>query len=253
MKQISIIISIIILSFPAFSGNQNFEQKLKQANELYTQNKFEDALKTYTEIIEANYVSTELFYNTANTYYRLNKIGESIRFYEKALRLNPNNEDIKYNLELANLRIRNKPAILPENAIASFFKNLIFFASPNFWGYYGLFLFLVFLGIFFLYIKSQTSQNKKIYFIISAIILFFSLSSIIFMQYQTSILNSHNTAIVVENEADAKSAPDESANDLFKVYEGFKVEIKNQNKDWSEIKLTDGKKAWIKSNILKTI
>ncbi|NPA45366.1 MAG: tetratricopeptide repeat protein [Chlorobi bacterium] len=253
MKKIIIIISIIIINFPVFSGNQDFEQKFKQANELYSQNKFEDALNLYQEIIDANYVSENLFYNMANTCYRLNKIGESIYYYEKALMLNPSNEDAKYNLDLANLRVKNRPAILPQNAIASFFKDLIFFASANFWAYLALFLFIVFLVTFFIYIKSQTSKEKKLYFLVSIIILFFSISSMIFMQYQTQVLNSHNIAIVIENEADAKSSPDEKSNTLFKVYEGFKVEIENKNGAWAEIKLTDGKKAWIKNEYLKTL
>ena len=253
MKKITIIISIIILNFPVFSGNQDFEQKFKQANELYTQNKFEEALNLYQEIIDANYVSEDLFYNTANTCYRLNKVGESIYYYEKALMQNPSNEDAKYNLELANLRVKNRPAILPQNAIASFFKDLIFFASANFWAYISLFLFLVFLVIFFMYIKSQSSKTKKLYFLISIIILFFSVSSMIFMQYQTQVFKSHNIAIVVEDEVDAKSSPDENSNTLFQIYEGFKVEIENKNGNWLEIKLTDGKKAWVKNKSLKKL
>ncbi len=255
MKKLAFLITIIVLNFPIFSqiGNDFYEQKFKEANQLYSQNKFEEAAEKYQEIIEAGYVSKDLFYNAGNTFYRLNKIGESICFYEKALLSDPNNEDIKYNLELANLRVKNRPAILPENAIVSFFQNLIFLLSLVFWAYISIFLFVVFLIMFFMYIKSQTTKLKKIYFLISAIVLFFSLTGMFFMQYQTNYINSHNLAIVIEDEVQAKSSPDEKANTIFSVFEGFKVKIENKAGDWCEIKLTDGKKAWIKYKYLKTI
>jgi len=253
MKKIAIILSILILNFPIFSGNISLEQKFKEANNLFSENKFEDALELYLQIINDKHESSELYYNTANTYYRLNKVGESIYYYEKAIQLEPNNKDYIYNLELANLRVKDKPAILPKNAIESFFQNIIFIVSSNFWAYTSIILFVIFLFVLFLYIKSQISKSKKIYFLSSIVILFFSVSSIVFMQYQISILNSHKTAIVINEKLEAKSSPHENANTLFSVYEGFKVKIENKTNSWSEIKLTDGKKAWIKEENLKAI
>ncbi len=251
MKTLTTIL-IIIISLPAFSNTGNFEQKFKEANDLFSEKKFEDALILYQEIINEDYVSADLFYNTANTYYRLNKIGESIYYYEKALQLSPDNEDYRYNLDLVNLRIKNKPAILPTNAIVSIFNELVFIVSATFWAYLSIVLFIVFLFVFYIYIKAQASKSKKIYFLASMIILFVSLSTMFFMQYQTSTINSHSQAIILE-ETDAKSSPDENANVLFSVYEGYKVNVEDKSGYWLEIKLADGKKAWIKNDILKRL
>lgn len=253
MKQIINTILIIIISYPLFAGTENYEQKFKEANNLFSQNKFEDALILFQEIINEDYASADLFYNTANTYYRLNSIGESIYYYEKAIQLSPDNEDYMYNLELTNLRVKNKPEILPKTALVSFIEDIIYIGSATFWAFIGISLFVLFLLVFFLYIKSQTSRRKKIYFLTSMIILFVSLSAMFFMQYQTSILNSDTEAIIITEETEARSSPDETASVLFSVYEGFKIEVEDKSGVWCEIKLTDGKKAWIKEEHIKRL
>jgi len=253
MKKAIYLILIIIISIPALSNTGNFEQKFKQANDLFAKSKFNDALSLYQEIINEDYVSADLFYNTANTYYRLNKVGESIYYYEKALQLSPDNEDYRYNLDLVNLRVKSKPAILPTNAIVSLFNEVVFIFSATFWAYVSIILFIVFLFVFFKYIKSQASKSKKIYFLASMIILFIFLLAMFFMQYQTSVINSHSQAIIIVKEIDAKSSPDDNASVLFPIYEGYKVEIENTSNGWCEIKLTDGKKAWIKKDVLKRL
>ncbi|MCF6365825.1 MAG: tetratricopeptide repeat protein [Bacteroidales bacterium] len=252
MKKILNII-VVIVSFSTVSLSGNYEQKFKEANNLYSQNKFEEALSLYNEIISGGFESADLYYNAANTSYRLNRVGESIYFYEKALQLNPNNEDYRYNLELAELRVKNIPNVLPKTAIITFFDELVYSASVKFWAKLSIGLFVLFLLLFFLYIKSQHSRQKKIMFLGSVIILFFSLLAVFFTQYQSSALKSDSTAIVIIKEFQAKSSPDNSATELFPIFEGYKVEIEDSSDDWLEIKLTDGKKAWIKEENIKRL
>ncbi len=253
MKQLINVILLIIISLPAFSSSINNEQKFKEANQLYSENKFEEALNLYNEIITNGFESSELYYNAANTSYRLNREGESVYFYEKALQLSPDNEDYKYNLELAKLRVQNIPNVVPKSTIVTYFDELVYSVSIKFWAYLSVGLFILFLLLFFLYIKSQCSRQKKILFLSSVIILFFSLLTIFFTQYQSSALNSHTTAVIITEEFQAKSSPDDSATELFPVFEGYKVEIEDKSDDWIEIKLTDGKKAWIKEEHIKRL
>ena len=74
-----------------------------------------------------------------------------------------------------------------------------------------------------------------------------------FAQYQTGRINSNDIGIIISTEINAKSSPDENATNLFKIYEGYKVFIEKKSNEWSEIKLTDGKKAWIKTENIKII
>ena len=253
MKTVILFISVIIISLPVFSDTGIPEQKLKEANKLYTQNKFDDALKLYEQIISDDYSSPELFYNTANSYYRVNKIGKAIYYYEKAKLLNPNDDDINYNLELAKLRVKNLPPEVPKIFPVRVFMQIAFWKSGRLWGRLSLVFFLVFLGIAYFYFTAKNPKAKKIRLLTAIIILFFSISTFVFMQYNLSVMNAHNKAIITKNEVVAKSSPNNSANDLFKVYEGYKVKIETRNGNWCEIKLTDGRKAWINNEDLMVL
>ncbi|RLD48429.1 MAG: hypothetical protein DRI94_12550 [Bacteroidetes bacterium] len=253
MKTLITIFSIIIFSLPAFSDTENIEQQLKNANQLYAQDQFEEAIKQYEQIISENYTSPTLFFNTANAYYRLNEIGKAIYYYEKAKMLIPNNDDINYNLELAKLRVKNLPPEVPEIFPVRLFRQITFWKSYPFWGILSLGLFILFLLTAYFYFTAKTSRVKKIRLLSAVFVLFFSISAFVFMQYQLSILNAHNQAIVISKEDMAKSSPDTGANDLFKVYQGYKVKVNSENGEWYEITLTDGRKAWLKKEDLKVL
>ncbi len=240
-------ILLIIISLPAFSTLNEFEK----ANLMYKNGNYSEAYKLYTDIINKNYESPDLFFNLGNTCYRLNKVGESIYFYEKALSSDPQNEDYSYNLELAKLRVKNIPEVIPESALYSFFKKIIYSTSYKFKAYFNLIIFVFTLIIFIFFIKARKSRNKKLYFISVIFLTAVVITGIILMQIQISEQTDHQKAIVITNEVQTKSSPNEEANDLFPVYEGFKAKIENISGDWCEIKLTDGKKAWIKENNLK--
>ena len=55
------------------------------ANDLYKNNKFEEAINVYHKIESQGLESSELYYNLGNSYYKLNKVGPSIYYYEKSL------------------------------------------------------------------------------------------------------------------------------------------------------------------------
>ncbi len=248
MKKITYISLFLLLSVSLFAGNNTANKTFRQANTLYSQNKFEKAAKLYEQTISEGFISPELFYNTANTYYRLNKIGKAIYYYEKAKMLNPNDDDVNYNLELTKLRVKNLPPEVPKIFPVRIFRQITFMKSRDFWGFLSLTFFILFLGLMYLYFIAENSKAKKLRLLFASFLLFFSLITFVFMQYQMFQINAHNTGIVINKEITAKSSPDNSAADLFKMYEGYKVKIKNKNGDWCEITLTDGRKAWIKKN-----
>ena len=65
-----------------------------EANELYRQEKYAEALKSYEEIENMELESWALYYNMGNIYYRMNQVAPAIYYYEKALVLSPENRDV---------------------------------------------------------------------------------------------------------------------------------------------------------------
>lgn len=145
MKKIQSILYIVMLLVPVTVFSQSDREKVKEANELFqkekydeAQNKYQDALldnpaspeiqfnigdihykkKKFEKALEAYYKSldskeidlqADSYYNIGNTLYKSGKLAESIQAYKQALKLNSTDEDAKYNLEY----VRNK---LKQNA-----------------------------------------------------------------------------------------------------------------------------------------
>ena len=72
-----------------------------QANTAYINNDFPTAISLYETILSSGRQSGKLYYNLANAYFKEQEIGRAILNYNRALRLNPGNEDIRYNLQVA--------------------------------------------------------------------------------------------------------------------------------------------------------
>lgn len=253
MKKAYIILVFIGIALNAFPGNTPFEEKFKEGNRLYTAGQFNDALKIYSEIAESEFESPELFFNMANCYYRLNNVGLSIYWYKKAELLNPSDDDIKYNLELANLRVQNQPPEMPQTAVSAFYENLVLSFPIQVWGMASLIFFALFLGLIFLKIKSKTSKRKKLAVIFAALALMIALTTILFTSSQYKKVSSNDKAVVISRESIVKSAPGQGGTDLFPVYEGFYVKIESTSGNQAEIKLSDGRKGWISLDQIKIL
>ena len=90
MRNMKYIISILVILFgimniqPVFA-NPQFEE----ANKLYSEKNYVEALDNYLQIMESGEVSANLYYNIGNCYYKLDSLNKAILFYEKSKKLNP--------------------------------------------------------------------------------------------------------------------------------------------------------------------
>jgi len=97
MRSFKIIIALLICGLGFSQNSQLFEE----ANTLYNEAQYYEALDKYTQILDSGEHSAELYFNMGNAHYKLNNIAPSIYFYEKALLLKPNDKEIKNNIAFA--------------------------------------------------------------------------------------------------------------------------------------------------------
>ncbi len=78
---------------------------------LYKQQRFDEAMREYNNAAVATKNAdgkSASFYNLGNSFFRSNKLQESIEAYKQALRTNPDDEDARYNLQLALDRLKQQ-------------------------------------------------------------------------------------------------------------------------------------------------
>ncbi len=82
------------------------EARFNQADALYRQKKYKEAIDIYNSIKESKLEAKKL-HNIGNAYAQMNKLDEAIKSYENALKLKEDN-DTRFNLELLKKRKKEK-------------------------------------------------------------------------------------------------------------------------------------------------
>lgn len=77
----------------------------------YKQERFDEASRSFQTFAATNKnpeSSSKAMYNIGNTLYKQNKFQESVDAYKQSLRLNPNDDEARYNLELAKEKLKQQ-------------------------------------------------------------------------------------------------------------------------------------------------
>ncbi|MFO7829293.1 MAG: tetratricopeptide repeat protein [Bacteroidales bacterium] len=252
MKKILILILLSITSVLFVNANQA-KQMLDSANQAYVDGNYTIAIDTYEKVLELGYESAALYYNLGNAYYKQNIIDQAILNYERALLLKPNDEDIIYNLEMANRLIVDRIEKLPVFFITNWIKNMINLFSSDLWAIISIISFLAALFFISIYMYTRWYGVKKTAFWLGFATILICISSFIFSYKQKQKIVDNTTAIVMSPSVTVKSSPDISGTDLFVIHEGTKVWIQDKIGIWKQIRLSDGSKGWLKTESIEEI
>lgn len=246
-------IVILFLCIASTLSAQNVDELFDDANNLYKNEKFDDALKAYKQIESRGYISSELFYNLGNTYYKLNKVGPSIYYYEKALKLDPLNEDVKNNLVFAQRLALDNIEELPLTVFQKLNKKFLQQLSYNQWAIVS--IIFCFLGslFFLLFYFSNISSRKRFTFVLSIISFILLVISFAITVNQYSFEQKNKVAIVFAEEIEVRNAPTLTSEEVFTIHEGTKVVVLDALDNWKKIKIADGKLGWIIADEIKLV
>jgi tetratricopeptide (TPR) repeat protein len=246
MSQIRFLFLIILLGCLQLHA-QGIFQIFVQANQAYQKQQYQQAVDLYQQILSQGYQSEEVYYNLGNCFYRLNLIGEAILYYEKSLRLDPRDEDVRYNLELANLQVIDRIELPPRLFLFEWWANLkSFFSIDQLTSLVAtLFAFVILLLIFWMYVKRYRVRRWLLTFATVAGILTIIWAYILMVRADNYW--KQREAIVLSSTVTVLSAPDENSTDVFLLHEGVKVYLEDQRDIWVKISLPDGKSGWMKS------
>jgi tetratricopeptide (TPR) repeat protein len=232
---------------------ENLEELFLRANHSYRAEKYEEAIRIYNNILSQGFENANLYYNLGNCYFRLEQIGQSILYYEKARKINPNESDLIYNLELANLRVVDRIEIPPRFFMFNWWDKLKWYFSLDDLVMFIILLFflvvLILIGRLFIRWEKLRTILMSLVFITSFIFLFWIYILFIRIdEYKNKV-----EAVILAPSVTVVSAPDENSTDMFILHEGVKILLNEQREEWVNISLADGKTGWIKNDVLGII
>jgi tetratricopeptide (TPR) repeat protein len=241
----------MIKTTPALADHNQY--LFDQANKLYQQEQYQEAIKNYLEIINNGYESWQLYYNLGSAYYKIGEFGRAILNYERALKLNPKNEDIQFNLQVANLSVVDKITIPPQFFISKWLSDL-----KSLWGIQtltflalGFYLITVLLIILKIFVRKVRAQRLLNVLLVPILILLVIISFLLFVRISES--NSINYAIVLVDKVDVLSSPENQGTELFSLHKGVKLQVDELQGEWAKIRLADGKIGWVRRDVFEVI
>lgn len=229
-------------------------ERFREANQLYQENRFPEALEAYQSILGSGFESADLHYNLGNAYFKTGDLGRAILSYERALRLRPGDPDVRANLDLARSLTADAIEPLPRFWVLSaldWWVNLL----PR----GGLFILVVLAWLLgasglCLRILSRGPGRRSLGIWLMAG------SGLGLVLFGTTLLARENVlagadwGVILVEEVPVQSAPSQEDDlTLFHVHEGTKVRLDQRTGGWAEVVLEDGRVGWVPSEALETI
>ena len=216
-------------------------------NAAYNEGNYEQALTMYENIVESGMESAALYYNMGNTYYKMKEYPHAILYYEKALKLDPGNEDIRTNLEIANLAVVDKINEIPQSFISRWWNGLKSSFSVDGWAWISVASFAMLLLCLFLFFMARRTGLRKAGFFVGLLMVVCLSLSLVFAIGKQRDLNRQDEAIIMTPTVTAKSSPSEKGIDLFVLHEGTKVRVLDAASEWCKIRIADGSVGWLQA------
>lgn len=243
MKPIGVVALFLLSS--ALLHAESPEQLYQQANLLYQQGNVEQSKQLYESILQTGLVSGELYYNLGNAYYKTGNIAKAILNYERALRLMPQDDDLRHNLQLANLMITDRIDPLPRLFIWDMWddmKNTLSLRSAAALTYL---MYLLITGSLAVVVLARTYTLRKVALIGTAVSGLLLAGSLTITIGKYSDLHRIDEVIVMAPVATVKNSPDAKSSDAFVLHSGIKVKVTDHVGEWMKVRLVDGKVGWL--------
>lgn len=224
-----------------------------QANTLYNEEQYQQAIEKYQSILNSNKHSAELYYNLANAYMKSEQLGQAIYYYEKAKQLAPDDEDILNNLAFAQKQVIDVITPVPKIGFNYFIRQVAGYFSVYQWAILSIvFAFLLSIS-YLIYAFSQSSLRKRIFFTAFLVSIVFIGFSVAMGFVENQFQKNHKEAVIFSLEVQVKNEPLNSGQVTFLLHEGTKVEVTETLNGWVKIKLADGKVGWLDEQSLKIL
>ena len=250
MKRYTLLILLSLAALTMRAQTQN-EQWFEQANAAYNAGSYDTAVILYEQILTTDVESVPLYYNMGNAYYKMREYPMAIYCYEKALKLDPSNDDVRTNLEIANLAIVDKIEPVPQSFIVKGWNGLKHKFSGDEWAYVSIGAFALLLVAIYLFLRARKTGWRKLGFFGGIVVFVILVLSVLFAGQLKQAASKQDQAIVMTPTVTVKSSPNEASVDLFVLHEGTKVTLLDEADGWNKIKIANGSVGWLQADFMR--
>ena len=217
-----------------------------QANEMYSKGEYQQAIDLYKEILSKDLVSAELYYNLGNSYYKIDDLANSIFYFHKSLKIKKDKKTLK-NLKIVQSKTIDRIEPLPTIFYHKWWNQLINLFTTKIWQLISI------ISIWAYSILLLLKTYKKIKILSLSLPIFLSSILLFIISFYSFEKDTNKEAIIFSSAVQVTNEPDENSNNKFSIHLGTKIEIINNDKDWVEIKISNGQNGWIKNNHFKIL
>jgi tetratricopeptide (TPR) repeat protein len=238
---------LILFGIPTHSKANDPVFDFQKANELYQKQNYDSAVKIYEQLASQNYNSAEVYYNLGNSYYKLNNVARAILNYERALRLKPDDDDILFNLKVAQLKVVDKIETVPEIFYVRWLKSISLLLTPDNWSRMVIACIWIMFLFAAMYVLSSAVIMKRIGFLMAALFLIISICTFLISGQSYTNQVTQKRAVVMSVSSYVKSSPGDNNTDLFLLHEGTRIDVLDSYDNWVKIRIANGSIGWVKS------
>ncbi len=236
---------------PAPETGQDYARQYNEANALYGEGRFDEALSHYESLMESGIENPDLYYNASNAAYRTNDLGKAMLYLERAANLAPSDEDIEANLAfLRSIREDQEP---PEtNPVAAFLSETYDRININEAAWWAALSFAIALSCATAALFTASWKRVALFALTGVFGFLFLLAGGVQL-HKLNRAASTTEAIIMIDEAPAYSGPGEENTHIFTIHEGMKVAIDRSSGEWNLIRLHSGVGGWIRASAMEKI
>ena len=224
-----------------------------KANLFYQKQEYDSAENAFKQILQYDPSLAEVWFNLGNVYFRKGELANTILSYERARKLSPADEDIEFNLHVANLKITDKIDPLPRIFYLRWIDTASIWFSQSAWALIIVILFWLLSVSILCYFLVPSVIIRKLGFFSAALCLALLVFSYALSLHQQNMVNGTQEAIVTSASVYVKSSPDEKSSDLFILHEGTKMDVLDELNGWKKIRIANGSIGWVTQDTFEII
>jgi tetratricopeptide (TPR) repeat protein len=216
-----------------------------KANQDYSEERFQEAVDGYQNLVKSGQWSANLFYDLGNAWFRLGNFGEAILNYERALALDPHHPEASANLAL--VRDEARALELKRNGLDRYIEagtstQYSIAASIAFWV-------ALFGGARLLFSRRRSAAVVSL-IILSAVVF----AGAAFALYSLeSGSKGKDLAIVTGKKIEARLATADNASSVLALPPGSEIRVLSQRGDWLYAALPNDLRGWIPANAAQRV